>query len=280
MFNTKCFPGTVSFNTGAPFIPFARNPQVSFTQNFGDFNATFTALSQLDFVSTGPGGASSSYLRNSTIPNLNLKLEYLTKNAENGTEFLIGVSGNYKTIQPRTVTEEGYKTDTRFSSTSISYFLKYRNRMITIKLHGFSGGDATDIVMLGGYAVKEITDAVKGFEKYTPIRNNAFWTDIHTNGKKWQFGVFGGYTKNLGAADEIKGDIYSRGANIDYVYRGSGRVIFNSGKFRVAPEIEYTVAAYAQVDENDNLLMDEKGKITQSKEIGNFRFLIGVYYFF
>lgn len=37
-FVTYCFPGVVSFNTGAPFIPFTRNPQIRVTQNLGKFN--------------------------------------------------------------------------------------------------------------------------------------------------------------------------------------------------------------------------------------------------
>ena len=77
MFNTKCFPGTVSFNTGAPFIPFARNPQVRVTQKFGDFYGAITVFSHVDFTSTGPNGSSPSYLQNAVVPALNLRLEYL-----------------------------------------------------------------------------------------------------------------------------------------------------------------------------------------------------------
>lgn len=80
MFNTKCFPGTVSFNTGAPFEPFSRNPQVRVTRKFGNFYAALTALTQRDFVSTGPEGPSTIYLRNAVVPALNLRLEYLTRN--------------------------------------------------------------------------------------------------------------------------------------------------------------------------------------------------------
>ena len=166
------------------------------------------------------------------------------------------------------------------SCMAASAFFKYQNKNITIKLHEFIGGVATDLTMLGGYAVKEVTDTIKGFETYTPIRNNSVWVDIHTNGKKWQYGLFGGYTKNLGSPNEIKGALYSRGADIDYVYRVSGRVIFNAGKFRVAPELEYTTAAYAVTMDDGTMARDEYGRITDSKEVANFRFLIGVYYFF
>jgi hypothetical protein len=134
--------------------------------------------------------------------------------------------------------------------------------------------------MLGGYAVTDITDSEKGFVSYSPVFSNSSWIDLYTNGKTWQYGLFAGYAKNLGSADEIKGAIYSRGADIDYVYRISGRVLFNSGKFRVAPEIEYTVAAYAMPADGGGLTRDKFGKITDSEEVANFRFLLGLYYFF
>lgn len=280
MFNTKCFPGTVSFNTGAPFEPFARNPQIRVTHKFGKVSAAFAAMTERDFVSTGPVGPSTIYLRNSAIPALNLSFEYLSKNEEKGSEILFGASANFLSIQPRSVTEQNYITDTRMSCMAASAFFKYKNKNITIKFHEFIGGVATDLTMLGGYAVREVTDSIKGFETYTTIRNNSMWVDIHTNGKKWQYGLFGGYTKNLGSPNEIKGAFYSRGANIDYVYRVSGRVIFNAGKFRVAPELEYTTAAYAVTMDDGTLARDEFGRITDSKEVANFRFLIGVYYFF
>jgi hypothetical protein len=59
MFITDCYPDVVSFNTGAPFQPFSRTPQVRFTQAFGKLSLIATALSQRDFASNGPEGVSS-----------------------------------------------------------------------------------------------------------------------------------------------------------------------------------------------------------------------------
>ena len=81
-------------------------------------------------------------------------------------------------------------------------------------------------------------------------------------------------------ASEITGPTYQRGANIDYIYRISPRFIYNSGRFRIAPEIEYTVAGYATTDANGNLNIDTKGVVTDSKAVANVRLLLGVYLFF
>jgi hypothetical protein len=49
MFVTGCFPGTISFNTGAPFQPFSRNPQVRLTHKIGNVSIIGAVMSQTDF---------------------------------------------------------------------------------------------------------------------------------------------------------------------------------------------------------------------------------------
>lgn len=275
MFNTQCYPGTVSFNTGAPFQPFSRNPQIRVKQNFGKFNLVATAFWQRDFRSNGPAGVSTVYLRNSAIPIFNLRFEYVSKNESNGTEFLIGASFNYKTLTPRIETDSLYKTNSKVSSVGFSAYTKYKGKNITAKLMGFYGGDAFDMTMLGGYVVKDIVDPEKDIVSYTPTCVTSVWFDIHTNGPKFQYGLFGGYTKNLGPREDVQrgNNSYTRGSDIGNVYRISGRFIYNVHKFRLAPEVEYTVAGYA-TEYGENL------KITKTNPISNLRFLIGFYYFF
>ena len=76
MFVTDIVPGTVSFNTGAPFNPFSRNPQIRFTYSYDKLKFMVAALTQRDFQSNGPGGFSSSYLRNSVLPNLHGQVQF------------------------------------------------------------------------------------------------------------------------------------------------------------------------------------------------------------
>lgn len=297
MFVTSCFPGTVSFNTGTPFQPFARNPQIRFKKSFGKVNLIGTLIEQIDFADRGPSLSppgldvtSAYFLINSGIPELNLRVEY------KGDNLVIGAGANYKSLKPRLLIEngtsadlpEGYviKANTRANGTSFFGYFKYKSDPVTIKLYGVSGQSMYSMTNLGGYAESKIeylqtVGAPITKIEYTPITTNSFWADVHTNGKTWQFGLFGGFSKNAGASDSIVGANYSRGSNIDYLYRISPRLIYNSGKFRIAPEIDYTVAAYAKVnEETGGLYINDKGVVEQSKEIGNFRFLIGVYYFF
>lgn len=272
-FVTYCFPGTVSFNTGAPFVPFTRNPQIRVTQKLGKFNLMFTVLSQLDFLSTGPDGVSAKYLRNSALPALNLRFEYRNVNTDENKEFLIGASVNFKMLTPRLATDSNYKTSETVTSISETFYLKLKLPKVTFKLQGIYAQDPYNWVMIGGYAVENISDPMKDYRNYVPITTASAWLDIHSNGKKWQVGLLTGYAQNMGAGNDFDGPVYQRGDDIAYLYRISPRFVYNSGKFRVAPEIEYTVAAYGKT-------IEPNGIVNDTKEIGNLRFLLGFYYFF
>jgi hypothetical protein len=84
--------------------------------------------------------------------------------------------------------------------------------------------------------------------------------------------LFAGYSKNLGSKETVDGEIYSRGFTIDSLYRIAPRALYNSGKLRLAAEIEWTVAAYGAPD--------NKGVVMDAKHILNVRLLGAVYYFF
>lgn len=281
LFNVNCFPGVVSFNTGAPFTPFTRNPQVRLTKKLGNhWNVSLAALSQRDFVSNGPDGPSSKYLRNTGIPAANIQLEYGIKNEENKSEILAGVMANYKMITPRlstigfdTLTQhKTYASSTTANSFTGMAYLKVKQGKFTAKFAGIYAQDAHDLTMLGGYSVEKVTDSITGELSYRPINVMSLWTDLHMNKANWEIGLFLGYSENLGNGSDVTKDFYGRGNNIGYLYRIAPRFVYNAGKFRIAPEIEYTVAGYGatQID----------GTVKDPKDIGNLRFLIGVYYFF
>lgn len=289
MFITSCYPEVVSFNTGAPFTVFSRNPQVRLTQEFNGFRIIAAALSQIDFKSPGPDGPSSKYLRNAAIPSFNLNLEYSKKNAEKGTEFLVGVAGNFKRLIPRIVSDSGYQTDIGINSMSGMAYLKLGFRKIIVKAAGFYGQNMYDYTMLGGYSTGEPGGPIgQGLVNYVNIRTMSAWAELMTTGKKMQAGLFLAYSKNNGinetdlAAQSTNGPFYSRGKDvagkgfanddIGYMYRISPRFIYNIGKFRLAPEIEYTVAGYGNAD--------GLGIVDDAEPVGNFRFLLGVFYFF
>jgi hypothetical protein len=266
MFVVEMFPGVVSFNTGAPFQPFSRNPQIRFTYSVENLKFILAALSQRDFQSNGPDGFSSSYLRNSVIPNLHAQIQYSKKGD------LFGAGIDYKKLTPRLATTKKVITDNSISTLSAIGYAKLNVEPVTIKTEVVYGNNLADHLMLGGYAIKSI-NTISGEEEYTSISVFSLWGEVST-GKEIEFALFGGYTKNLGADENISGSYFGRGINIENLLRISPRVQWNSGKARISTELEYTSAGYGTPD---NL---NKGKVGNVKSISNLRLLFAVFYFF
>ena len=266
MFVAEMYPGVVSFNTGAPFQPFSRNPQIRFSYNITSVKVIVAAMSQRDFQSNGPAGLSSSYLRNAVVPNLHAQLQY----AHEGT--VLGCGVDWKMLTPRLVTTRNVATDETISSTSVLGYAKFTLDPVTVKAEGTYGENVSDLFMLGGYALRSV-DTGTGVERYSALKNVSVWGELST-GKEVEFALFAGYAKNLGADDNIVGAAYGRGTDIDYLFRVSPRVVWTTGKVRFATEYEYTSAAYG----TPNRL--NKGKVESEKAVANNRLLVAAYYFF
>ena len=289
MFITSCFPTTVSFNTGAPFEPFSRNPQIRYTFRFFDFRAIGTLVAQRDFANMGPALSvptanisSSEYLRNAGIPEFNLKLEFNKLYPEKNQEFLVGAGIDYKSLKPMLTTsildtagkEHKYTTDETVNGISSFLYFKLKFKPITVKAQATLAQLSDNLTMLGGYAVNEIIDSTKNTVGYSPMNVLSIWTDIHSNGVKWEFGLFAGYTKNNGFETNIVGNQYGRGGSIDHAYRIAPRAVFKPGQMRFAVEVENTVAAYGKMD------MLDKGLVKETTNVSNLRLLLAVYYMF
>lgn len=270
LFPNECYPEVISFNTGVPFVPFARSPQIRVTQKFDNFKLFIAAVSERDFASGGPDGTSSAYMKNSGVPELALGMNYT------GKSFMLGANASMKTLKPALATKnaanELFKSDDKVTSYSADAYLKYMNNGFNFKLMGFYGLNTTDLLMLGGYAVKGI-DAATGSVDYTSYKIASVWSEIMYK-KDWELGLFGGYQKNLGTEDPVVGAVYARGSNIDNVLRVSPRVAYNFNKTRIALEAEYTAAAYGIIDAKDN------NKVKDTKTVSNLRLLLGFYVFF
>jgi len=269
MFVTSCYPGTVSFNTGVPMQPFARNPQIRLTHSKGSFDLIAAALAQRDYVSRAEGEASSRFLRNSGFPDMHLQVHY------NSSSVKAGAGLAYKQIIPRLVTEQGVKTDAAVRGLSGLAFVRLDLQPVTIKLEAVSGQNLTDMLQISGFATETLNPATDK-RSYEPLRNLSLWTDIHTNGKPLQIGLFAGYTRNLGTENTVMQDggmIFGFGNNIASLYRVSPRVLYTTGKLRFGLEGEYTSATFGDAFDDHAIPVD-------THAAGNLRVLISVYYFF
>lgn len=288
MLVAESFPGVISFNTGAPFQPFSRNPQLRLTYRTGPIKWIGVMFSQRDFANIGPEYSlvngkyvasaitNAKFIRNATMPNLHFQIQYTPEKSEH----LFGAGLDYKTIQPElfTVNQAGrkrFESSEKVASLSAIAYAKVKFKPLTVQLMGIYAQNATDLAMIGGYGVAAITDTATGSKAFTNISTGSFWLDAQTNGNRIRFGLFAGYTQNLGTDETLKtSTFYARGANIDHVYRVSPRIVFTAGKFDLAVEMEYTTAAYGK------LMPDSKGKLTDLKSVTNLRGLVAFVYKF
>ncbi|OQA02349.1 MAG: hypothetical protein BWY70_00022 [Bacteroidetes bacterium ADurb.Bin408] len=270
LFIVQAFPEVISFNTGVPFVPFARNPQLRVSHKLGKLNVSATAYAERDFASNGPKGASNIYMRNAAVPGSNVLVSYAC-----GSNNIFGVGGDYKMIVPEIETTKGYVSRNSLGSLTATAFSKIKIKNTTWKLQATFAQNAHDLTMLGGYAIKNTGyDTLTDIKEYTNYQTGSIWTELYTVMGKYTCGVFGGFTKNFGTDYNIlpQSTIYARGSNIAYVYRVSPRFMVTQEKTTIGLEVEYTTAAYGKAN--------SLGEVENAKEVSNIRGLLSFIYKF
>ena len=271
-------PQILNLNTGSPFQPFGRAPQVRYRHNSGSLQLQVAAVWQSQFKSHGPtanDGSGNSRIqaphKNSNIPELALNLDYKA----NG--WIVGAGIDLLSIAPRTNAVGGdgstFKVDERLTTVSYEAHIKYQKDLWMIAAKSTLGSNFTHTSMLGGYAVKS-QDAKTGKREYTPFRNSSNWINI-VYGKKWKPGIFFGYIKNLGTADDMDLNnkvIYGTGTNIDQLLSGTFELTYNVPHWKIGAEYNYTSAWYGKNRKD--------GKVKDTHAVGNNRLVLSATYSF
>lgn len=262
-------PTVVSFNSGSPFQPFNRSPQVRLNhQLFKGLSITGAVSWQMQTSSNGPLGFTPAYQKNALIPNLVAGLQYTDQH------FTAGGMLDYKRIQP----ENGFT----LSSMSAAAYLQYRNGLFCVKGKTVYGNNMADHIMLGGYGLYyNPSDNQFG---YTSLTGSSSWLNI-VYGKKWQVGAFAGLHQNLGSQlpmlhKNIAGNytIYGRGFYkeqqelLDRMVRIAPFVMHSINDFTFGLEYNLTLADYGTIQGN--------GKVSNPYTISNHRMVATVIYTF
>ncbi|HSV87866.1 MAG TPA: hypothetical protein VLH61_04430 [Bacteroidales bacterium] len=264
MFVPEVFPHVIALNTGAPFQPFIRSPQIAVSRFWDNYSLQLALISQRDHASDGPLGVRSDYMRNSLIPNIHLQFQHRSENT------VLGVAADFKRLRPRLVTEAQFETNEILDNWSFMAFGRHKINNLTIRGKAIYGQNLFEHMMLGGYAVRT-SDPVTRRETYTPTNHLFVWGNL-THGRNFQVSLFAGFAKNFGTTHENLGIFYGRGSNIDYMYRIAPSISFTSNRVQVATELEYTSAAYGQPDSH--------GRINDSQEVANLRLQLSLFYNF
>jgi len=279
LFVTSCFPGTLSFNTGTPFQPFARNPQIRYTYKIGSLQFIAAALAQRDYASRDTDNKSNAeMLRNTSVPDLHAQIHYSTEIISAGA----GIS--YKTLLPkktRTYIDTNATlyiaydviSEDKISGLSIITFGAFKFSDIKLKVENTLGENLTDVLHISGFAITE-ADLISGEITYEPIKSNSTWIDLSFSRNSFEYGIFGGYYMKLGTkSDVLNNQVYGFGNNIASLMRFSPRIAYKSGKTKLGIEAEYTAGQFGETP-------DEKGVPTDTKSADNLRILFTAIYSF
>ena len=259
-------PTIVSLNSGSPFQPFNRSPQLRVKQNLtSNLSITFAGIYQMQYTSYGPEGKSNLYMKKALLPDLYFGLENAGKHLTGG----IGL--DVKTI----------KADSRLLSKSVMIYGNYTNKMFQLKAKSVLGQNLSDLQMPMGYGISGY-DADNKRATYTNFNQSGSWINL-VYGKTWQVGIFGGYLKNLGTDKNLlqssNGDftVYSSGyfsgnQHLNALIRISPHVSYNFKAIRLGLEYDLTNAEYGK--------LNAEGKVTNLYSINNHRIVGAVVYNF
>ena len=234
-------PSGVSFNSGAPFQPFNRSPQIRLThQLFKNITLMGVASYQMQHNSNGPLGFTSAYMKNALRPNVHAGIEYKKQ------YLLAGMGLDYKKIKPDAL---------YISSLAAVAYAQYVKPGLQIKAKSVIGQNLSDHFMMGGYG--KMFDSNTGGYQYTNMGNWSSFLNV-LYGKKWQAGFFTGYLQNLGSGMTLhpadgKYTVYGRGFYndsqqiINNMYRFAPMVIYNLPNFNIGLEYNYSSAEFGTI---------------------------------
>lgn len=264
LFLSENSPSTVTNSCGAPYHALNRQPMIRFGYRMNNKLELITFLmSQNDFSDKGMYKG----VENSVRPELSLQLKY--KN--NG--FFAAFTAGYKSLKPALIDDKNnLQTDELAQAAYVAGSVRKELQAVTVKAEAIYGGGMSNLVMLGGFAEKNNNS--KQVE-YTPLQILALWTDIQSNHKVIQPGLFIGYTQNMGASEAATSHpALTLGGNIGSMYTIAPRLRYYAmPKVWLGIEWMYTTAAYGS-EYND------KAKPVNLKSVANHRITTSLRYTF
>lgn len=234
-------PYSVGYEVGSPFNPYSRSPQLMLeTSILKGLSLTAGVLYPMEFMPTGPQGASADYVKYGLVPELYAGIAYSSKHftAKAGADFISLVPRWRTTDYGNYVYDIGTKVHDRISMVSPMVYAGFSkgNLKINAKAVYASGGD--HLRLMGGYALYDKSDLLN--YKYTPLRSLTGFVSA-SYGRQWQGLLFVGAMKALGTSKDLIADYETGFANESNIYYFDGGFKNINQMIRVAPAVAYNL---------------------------------------
>lgn len=254
-------PYVIDLETGTPFNPFSRTPQVMLDYNFSKhFTLTGGFIWQMQYLSSGPNGASDSYIKYGCTPEFYAGVTFKSNNG-----FLGRVGMDVLSIKPRWRDRlDGNKVDDRLTTVNPYVYAQYATGDFSVNAKVVYASAGEHFNMLSGYGVTDINS--DGSWEYAPLHSTASYVSVKY-GRKLQVQGMIGYMKNLGTSKSLFEDpanpgytstknVYISGNgfhNLNQIIRVTPTVVYNLGKLSFGLEYDITSAQYGKYAVDDHV---------------------------
>ena len=252
-------PHTLSLESGAPFGPFNRSPQVMAHWTMGKFTLTGGLLYLSQYL---PMDAQAN--AKSVNPyKYGLPESYLGVAYKDGP-IVAKLGANLLATKPyRTYVnaiDGTVKAHGLLVAPTVFGYVQYANGLFQMRAKSTLAHSSEHLNMLSGYGVASMDDEPDGTHfTYTPMRDWASFVSAQY-GKKLQFMCMLGYMKQLGTTEDLLNPSLlwlntAASTNIQSAFRATPTIAFNWGKLTVSLEYNFTAAEFG----NQVLVPDTTG---------------------
>ena len=254
-------PHMNNLETGAPFNPFNRSPQVTADIDLGSGVTLTASLLYLNhYLPTGPAGKTKDYYKYG-LPEAYLGVSYKSN------KFLGRLGVDIVNMRPyRTLTDwrvqdassaKTIEVKSLLTTFSPFVFLQYTSGKFQLRAKSILAQAGEHMNLLSGYGVHAFNE--DGTIEYTPMQDWASFVSF-SYGKKFQVMGMLGYMKQFGTTKDLcNNQLWMNTAadtKIQQAFRATPTVAWNLGKFTVSLEYNLTAAEFGSGARNARGMWD------------------------
>lgn len=245
-------PHILNLETGAPFNPFNRSPQIMAHYSMGSkITATGGIIFPMQFLPVGPNGKSVEYNKYGLIPEIYLGVAYKDGAflGKAGVDLFSSKPVRYDTdALGRTHLASG-----RLFAVSPFLYGQYTKDLLQIKAKTIFAQSGEHMNLLSGYGISEY-DAASHSISYTPMQDWASFVSVQY-GKKIQFMAMLGYMKRFGTTTDLEMTAgvptalwlnTAADTKIQQAVRFTPTIAWNIGKLTLSLEYNITAAEFGR----------------------------------
>lgn len=276
-------PHITNLETGAPFNPFNRSPQMMLSYKAGKFTLTGGVLYLSQYLPTGPNGKSVEYYKNG-FPEVYMGVAFKSGGFTGKVGATMINTKPYSTVSELDGTgavakdAEGlpktFKAGGILTAVTPFVFLQYSKNMFQLRAKATLASSGEHMNLLSGYGVSGYDAATRTYS-YTPMRDFVSFISFQY-GKEFQVLGMAGYMKQLGTTADLLGNSLwintAADTSIQQAFRVTPTLVWNVGKLTISLEYDFTTAWFGTGARDSRGLYSTGQWISNHRIVNMFKF--------